>query len=265
MSNLKTVALITDFGLHDSYVAEMKGVMLSINRDLRFVDISHDVELGDIRRAAYLLWRSHAFFPTGTFFLAVVDPGVGSERRIIMYETTGHTFVAPDNGILSMVMSDTDGSCREIANQDYCIGKASETFEGRDVMAPACAYLSLGTDPESFGALIHDPVLLDVYEPEIEGGAIRGQILAFDRFGNVITNIDSDMIREEFSNLRLVAGDQFIKLGNLVRTFSDVSDGTVIAYRGSSGLVEIAISMGNMRQKYQLNSGEEIRIEFDDK
>jgi len=252
MSASSVIALLTDFGPADSYVAEMKAAMFSINPELKFIDISHSVPPGDIRQAAYYLWRSHRFFPAGTIFLTVVDPRVGSERRIVAVRCGKFSFVAPDNGLLSMIVDGSDYTAFDVSNPQYMLASGGSTFEGRDVMAPVSAYLSLGVDIETIGNAIDKIETFEVVAPSCSDDKIAGEVLSIDHFGNVITNIsrdDLEAIAEERS-LRVMAGDRDI--GLIHKTFDSVPPGETVAYNGSCGLLENGINRGDFARKSEI-------------
>lgn len=223
------ITLLTDFGTSDSYVAEMKAVLHALVADLVIVDVSHDVTQGNVRGAQYLLARSWHRFPRGSVHLAVVDPGVGTERRALAAECQGHRFVAPDNGVLTPVLESAHVVELEVSPE------AAPTFHGRDVFAPAAARLASGEALRSLGPRVVHPLLDPLPTPLKEEGQLRGEIVYIDRFGTLITNLP----RETLSGARRVrVGGEFdVSIG---RTFRDVEPGELVAYVGSGGTVEIA-------------------------
>ena len=188
---MPVIALLTDFGTADHYVGAMKGVMLGICPGATFVDITHEIPPQDVLGGALQLGACWQYFPAGTVFLAVVDPGVGSARRAIAVEADGRRFVAPDNGLLTMVLRAPEGGQAhfEISNPRYAAPLVSRTFEGRDRFAPAAAWLAAGVELAALGAPLSDWVRLDIPEPRDLGDRLEGEVLAVDRFGNLITNI----------------------------------------------------------------------------
>jgi S-adenosylmethionine hydrolase len=183
------VALLTDFGEDDWFVASMKGVMLGILPSLRFIDISHTAPAFDPGAAGFLLFAAHRDFPAGTIFLCVVDPGVGTSRRILLAEAGGASYIAPDNGILSRILRAGDGRVRTVVNRELFRPQTGRTFEGRDRMAPAAAHLASGVPPETFGPLISDYLVLPCGDAVEKGGRVAGRVVYRDRFGNCITDI----------------------------------------------------------------------------
>ena len=186
------ITLLTDFGERDWFVASMKGVILSINPTVRIVDLSHHMTPHRIEEASYCLQSCYRYFPEGTVHVAVVDPGVGSRRRAILVKTARYYFVAPDNGLLTPILTeDLDVEVWELENRQYQLELPGATFHGRDVFAPAAAWLSSGIKAASFGRRVTDPVTIDWPQPTVEGNSVRGHIVYVDRFGNLISNITS--------------------------------------------------------------------------
>jgi hypothetical protein len=228
------ITLLTDFGLRDSYVAEVKGVLLTLAPGATLVDVSHDVPPGDVRAAHIVLSRVWHRFPAGTVHLAVVDPGVGTARRALAAAANDHFFVAPDNGILSFLPTGTQ-------LVELPIGEtASATFHGRDVFAPAAARLANGSPLSSLGREAPDPHRLALPEPHREGATWVGEVIYVDGFGTVVTNLRQDMLGNA-GRLRIAGRDA----GPLHRTFADVRRGELVAFTGSSGTIEIALRDGN--------------------
>ncbi len=265
MSMSSIVALLTDCGTDDSYVAEMKGVMLSLNPDLRFVDITHSIPPGDIRRAGYVLWRSHVRFPSGTMFLSVVDPGVGGDRKIMVLQTNEHIFVAPDNGLLTLIANEQQYSAWEVADRSMMLEKVSATFHGRDIMAPACAQLSLGSvNPSDFGPRLQEIVKFKVAGLTATASSIEGEVMSIDRFGNAITNIPSERLAKlgESANVRVFIGQETID--SISKTYSSVKEGETVAYIGSAGLLELAINGGDFAERFAVKPGDAVRVVKDE-
>ena len=242
------ITLLTDFGTADTYVAEVKAVLLSRAPDARLVDLSHEVLPGDVRTAQYLLARAWSRFPAGTVHLVVVDPGVGTERRALAASAEGHYFVAPDNGVLSVVSA----GARFISLP--VLRDASPTFHGRDVFAPAAARLAAGGRFETLGSRITDPRAVPLRTPRREGRAVVGEVIHVDHFGSLVSNIPPDLVEPDM--VLLVKGQQ---VGGLRRTFADVASGQPLAYVGSAGTVEIAVRDGSATRLLGVGIGAEIR------
>jgi hypothetical protein len=243
------VTLLTDFGLADSYVAEIKAAILSHSADPRLVDISHQVAPGDVRAAQYLLARAWRRFPAGTVHLVVVDPGVGSARRAMAARSHGHHFVGPDNGVFTQVLEHA-----EIVELSVPPG-ASSTFHGRDVFAPAAARLALGEPLAGIGAGLSNPIRLPLPAPRREAGVVAGEVIYVDAFGTLIANIPGDWAQGA-TGIE-VSGKP---VGALHRTFADVASGGFVAFVGSDGLLEIAVRDGSAARKLGVGVGAEVRV-----
>src|SRR5690349_18064561 len=189
------IALVTDFGTRDHYAGTMKGVVLGICPDVTLVDITHEVPPHDVAAGAFELAASCRYFPQGTIFLVVVDPGVGSSRRGIAVDVGDYKFVAPDNGVLTLVLDETPPrKVVELTERRYARPTVSRTFEGRDRFAPAAAWLAKGVELSALGRPLADYHRLDVPVPEADADEVRGVILRVDRFGNLVTNIDRRLL-----------------------------------------------------------------------
>ena len=202
MPRSRIITLLSDFGNQDAYVGIMKGVIAGINPLANIIDISHSIPPQDIFNGAYLLYTSYKYFPKGTIHVAVVDPGVGSQRDIVCVETQDHLFLAPNNGLLSFVVQEEKpkGIFR-VTNNRYFLPSPSNTFHGRDVFAPVAAHLSLGIKPHQLGVKISKLEQLDIPKPHYKKtGQLEGQIIYIDRFGNLITNITREHITQHISN-----------------------------------------------------------------
>jgi S-adenosylmethionine hydrolase len=241
------ITLLTDFGIADSYVAEMKGALLR-HTDITLVDISHQISPGDVQAGQYLLSRAWQSFPDGTVHLAVVDPGVGTERRAIAAESGGHRFVAPDNGLLSFLNRDGRYVSLPIP------ARAATTFHGRDVFAPAALALASGTPLERLGTTITDPYHSPLPTPHHDGTRVIGEVIYIDRFGTLISNIPPSAVEP---GVRIRVGD--VDVGPLRRTFGDSRRGTLVAFTGSGGTVEIAVRDGSAARLLGVGVGAEVR------
>jgi S-adenosylmethionine hydrolase len=252
------ITLITDFGQADGYVGTMKGVILDICPEAALVDLSHDVRPQAVPQAAYVLSAAAPYFPAGTVHLVVVDPGVGSQRRPIVVHTERATYVAPDNGVLDLVLlQDPPRLAIHLTKPAYRLPQVSATFHGRDIFAPAAAHLAHGTDPREMGTLLplSDLVTLPNLQPQPQpDGSWSAQVLHIDRFGNLITNLQSPS-----STLRVVVAGHHITGPS--RTFVDVAPGEFVAYVGSSGHLEIAVREGNAAARLGIDVGDSLRIE----
>ncbi|MEM2320337.1 MAG: S-adenosyl-l-methionine hydroxide adenosyltransferase family protein [Candidatus Bathyarchaeia archaeon] len=260
----KIITLTTDFGLRDSYVAEMKAVILSICTEACIVDISHEVRKFDIRMGAFLLFRAARFFPRGSIHVAVIDPEVGTGRRPIIIETKNFLYVGPDNGIL-IPSAQRDGikHIYVIKNQKYMFREVSRTFHGRDIFSPVAAYLAIGVPPSEMGPEIFDPVVPSFAKPSISNGSIEGEIIHVDDFGNLITNIEYNDLKsagiEEGDYLTVKIGREKLAL-KLCRAYSEVEVNAPLAIIGSCGLLEISVNQGNASTFFGANVGEKAFI-----
>ena len=237
------VTLTTDFGEGDYYVGAMKGVILGIAPETQFVDISHQIPPQDVLAAAFVLRHAAREFPPGTVHLAVVDPGVGSRRRPLALQSSGHLWVGPDNGLFSLVLDRADSRVHEIARPDLGRPNPSSTFHGRDLFAPLAAHLCRGLDLADVGPPVADPVRLAESAPCKSADRIAGHIIYIDGFGNLVSNIETADIAPWGSALHIRLGDYV--LTELCRTYEDVESGAPLALIGSAGLLEIAVNCGN--------------------
>jgi len=242
------ITLLTDFGTADSYVAEMKGVLSTYAPSATLVDITHDVAPGDVSGAQYILSRAWMFFPEGTIYVAVVDAGVGTDRRALGASRFGRYFLAPDNGLLSFLSMNATFISIPV------LPEAAPTFHGRDVFAPAAGVLANGGSLESLGTAMTDPLQLALPIPKTDGDAVVGEVLHVDRFGTLISNISPNALKPGVS-IRVGGVDA----GPLRRTFADVASGELVAFTGSGGTVEIAVRDGSAARLLGLGVGAEVR------
>lgn len=259
------LALLTDFGLRDHYVGSMKAAALSVCPDLTLVDITHDIAPHDVLGGALQLAASFRYFPAGTVFVAVVDPGVGSTRRGIAADVGEYRLVAPDNGLLTAVFQDTPAKrIVELTERRYFRPTVSRTFEGRDRFAPAAAWLLRGVELNALGRPIHDPVLLDLPRPGIVGATILGRIVHVDHFGNLITNIDRRAFekltaRHPFT-IAVMSGEGQIPIGRLAATYADIPGDEVCALFGSSDHLELAVRSASAADRLGIGPGASIVV-----
>ena len=269
------VTLTTDFGTADGYVAAMKGVMLGIAPRLTLVDVSHDVPPQYVPHGAFVLAEATRHFPASAVHLAVVDPGVGGNRKPLLLVTPDARYVAPDNGLLthilarygpvhdstapflSPILAPLPPDCRafELANARYRLPDVSRTFHGRDVFAPAAAHLSRGVPPEEFGPPVAEVVWLNLPPPAASGGVIEGRVVHVDRFGNLITNI---CLAAAEAGRAVVVEVSGLRIQGLSRSYEE-TDG-VLAIVGSHGALEIAVRNGNTAQQFGLGVGASVRV-----
>ena len=257
-----TIALLTDFGTRDHYVGAMRGVVLGICADATLVDLSHDLPAHDIGFAALELAAVYRYFPSGTIFLVVVDPGVGTPRRGIAAEAGEWRFVAPDNGVLTAVFQETaPKKVVELTERRYARPTVSRTFEGRDRFAPAAAWIAKGVHLTAFGRPIADYHLLDLPQPRLADGALDGAVIRIDRFGNVVTNLDRkscERLTEGGGALQLTVGGQTI--ARIVSTYADIPAGEVGALFGSTDHLEFAAQAESAAARLGAKVGDPVEL-----
>ena len=255
------IGLFTDYGWDDPYVAQLKGVILTLNPGARLVDITHTVTPFNVTEGAWLLDQCAEEFPAGTIFVAVVDPQVGTDREPILLETAkGKFYVGPDNGLFTQVLAREGFSKAWKLDKPefFRSGDMSRTFHGRDIFGPVAAHLAAGTDPERLGTPIKTLVLLPDKEPTFSGGLITVQVLHIDRYGNVILNLPSgsDMAEKlKEGNLVKISIGKESYSAPLVKTFSEVEKGRLLLLYGSSGLLEIGMNQGSAARQLKVEPG----------
>ncbi|MBI5749186.1 MAG: SAM-dependent chlorinase/fluorinase [Nitrospinae bacterium] len=263
MKQNNIITLTTDFGLSDPFVGIMKGVMLGINPSVKFIDISHLIEPQNIIEAYYTLKFSYKYFPSGTIHMAVVDPGVGSERRPILIESKDYFFIGPDNGIFSFVFeNEPSANIIELTEKKFFLPPISQTFHGRDIFASVAGWLSSDVKPYEFGIPINNPVILKLPEPAIEKGKISGEVIHIDRFGNLITNISETQFHSFISERD---GKVRIKIKNFIipsicKSYSDDVGPKPSSIFNSWGLLEIFVRNGDAGKKLKIKKGEKVLI-----
>ncbi len=250
---MNTVVLLTDFGHRDGFAGVLKGVILNINPFANIIDLSHEVEPFNILEGALILKAHYSYFPAGTVFVSVVDPGVGSDRRAIALKCGKYLFVAPDNGILDLVIKDINRPPKAviIENEKYLLPKRNNTFHGRDIFSPVGAHLSKGIDLEELGRTISYEFKLDFPEPKSSANWIEGEIVYFDRFGNAVTNIPcGEYPYGIFREQRIEYSPYFLK----------ATEGRLSFTCGSFGFMELFIPMDNAKERLNLNVKERVKL-----
>ncbi|KKO17893.1 MAG: hypothetical protein DCC43_08155 [Candidatus Brocadia sp.] len=300
MRQPRIITLLTDFGNQDAYVGIMKGVISGINPVANIIDICHSIPPQDVFNGAYLLSTAYRYFPKGAIHVAVVDPGVGSERDIVCVEIRDHTFLAPNNGILSFVIQEERPKrIFRVTNSRYFLASPGNTFHGRDIFAPVAAHLSLGVKPQQLGDTSHSLETLDIPQPvQKNQGQLEGRIISIDRFGNLITNFTQAQITRHFSNqtqngggrtgigrlktddrrmttdtLRKTSKNRMVllcttmettlgrkRIIGLSNTYASVPAGTPLVLFGSAGFLEVSVNQGNARQYFKIDRGDVITI-----
>jgi len=290
---MSIIALMTDYGTRDYYVGAMKGVILQINPKVTLVDISHEIDSQDLFHGAFVLRQALPFYPVGTIFVAVVDPTVGSNRRILAARYNDRTVLAPDNGLLTLLQRDADlQEIRVVENRRYFAGTLSGTFHGRDIFAPVAAHLSRGVALTDMGAVAKQIEVLNIARPRFNpDGSLEGQVLLIDRFGNLITNISeldvagvsrpcsakyatqheparfhfevfigTQLATPSQSPQRLASGDPWRPLGPIRQAYADVPVGQPLALIGSSQMLEVAVNSGNAALELGVGKGESVQL-----
>ena len=255
------IALLSDFGSRDHYVGTMKGVMLGICPDVTFIDITHDIAPHDVLDGAIELAAAYRFFPAGTIFLAVVDPGVGSGRRGIAAEIGDYRFVCPDNGLLSAVLRETaPKKVVELTERRYARPTVSRTFEGRDRFAPAAAWIAKGIQLAALGRNVPELHRLEIPQAVLTDDELRGAVLRTDRFGNLVTNIDRKTFEKFSKSTGVQVAAAGATVGRLVATYADIQSGEICALFGSTDHLELAANAGSAADLLGLTRGAVVKI-----
>lgn len=264
MSRKPIITLITDFDTSDYFVGAMKGVIYNINRDVDIVDITHKIGSYDIFEAAFTLAQCYRCFPTDTIHLVVVDPGVGTSRRPLLAHSMEYKFVAPDNGVLSLIYEREENvEVRHITADHYFLNPVSATFQGRDVFAPVAAWLSKWVELDKFGDRISDFTKFTSPKPkQVAESLIKGVILKVDKFGNVLTNLRPEDVPQIFSEnpppFKIIINQQEITRLNLAYSMGKPSE--LFAIVGSSGFIEICTNRGSAAKILNVNRGVEVGV-----
>jgi len=258
------ISLLSDFGLKDPYVAEMKAVSLSICPDARIVDISHEIEKFNIRMGAFVLASAAPYFPEGTIHVAVVDPGVGTKRRPILVITKHAFYVGPDNGLL-MLSAQRQGISHvyHVTNRRYMLPQVSRTFHGRDIFAPTAAYLAKGRVPSEFGSEIHDYIVPEFAKPSLNKHMVHGEVLHIDDFGNVITNVtmrELEKIGIKENDILHVEMKEDILTLKLCKAYGEVEAKQSVAIIGSHNFLEISVNQGSAAKRFKVKIGQPIQV-----
>ncbi len=261
---MRTITLLTDFGMNNGYVAQMKGVITGVS-DARIIDVSHEVTSHAVREAAFILQTIVPYYPVGTVHVVVVDPGVGTDRRGIIVATRSHMLVGPDNGVLIPAARFLgDFVVYEITNKEYMLKEISNTFQGRDVFASIAAYITRGVAFETIGKQITDYVDLNFGHAEFTENAVTGKVIFVDRFGNIITNIPGVMLKEMilYGTQVMVSVGNHSQLMPFVKSYGFVGKNQILATIGSSHYLEISVNQGNAAQMLSVKEDDEVKLLF---
>jgi S-adenosyl-L-methionine hydrolase (adenosine-forming) len=255
------IALLTDFGTADHYAGTMKGVILGICPDATLVDISHDIPAHDVMAGALELAAAYKYFPPGTIFVAVVDPGVGSARRGLAADTGDYRFVAPDNGVLTLVLRETPAKkIVELTERRYARPTVSRTFEGRDRFAPAAGWLAKGTQLAALGRPVSEIQKLEIPMPEAGPDSVRGVVVRVDRFGNLVTNIDRKTVERVGQTSAITIDAAGHRIVRLVATYAELPPDGVGALFGSTDHLELAAPSASAAEKLGLARGAVVTV-----
>ena len=264
MPRKQIITITTDFGLNDHFIGVMKGVILNINHEVEIVDLCHQVSSYDIFDGAYTLAQSYRYYPPDTIHLVVVDPGVGASRRPLLARTMEYKFVAPDNGVLSLIYEREENiEVRHITSDHYFLNPVSNTFHGRDVFSPVVGWLSRGVEVDKFGEVITDYAKFASPKPKrVSENLVKGVILKVDKFGNMITNISPEDVPQLFAEapppFRIIINQQEITRLNL--SYSMGKPQEIFAIVGSSGFLEICTNRGSASKALNAARGAEVGV-----
>jgi S-adenosylmethionine hydrolase len=256
------IALTTDFGRDDAFVGVMKGVIAGINPSARVIDLTHSIPAFDVVQAAFRLRQAYPYFPKGTVHVAIVDPGVGGERRIVAMESDGHLFLAPDNGTLAVVKEER--GCAELVSVTeprFFLTEVSASFHGRDIFAPVAAHLAAGAALSDLGPPAAALEPLQFPRPAFNAdGSLEGAVLWADHFGNLVTNLPRALLSQRFSELDARVEVVGQRIERIRRTYSDAAAGELLAMIGSFGMLEIAVRQGDAARTLGAGPGTPVRV-----
>ena len=263
--NMKIITFLTDFGTVDSYVAQMKGVVSSISREAKLIDITHEVRPHDIREGAFILRSVIPYLPMGTVHVAVVDPGVGTQRRGLIITTKTHVLVGPDNGLLIPAAKFLgEFTVYEITNPEYTLKSISNTFHGRDIFSPVAAYITNGVPFDQIGTTTNNYVNLDFGKDEITHKSATGKVIYIDRFGNIITNINgirlSQILNYDTKTMTFIGNNKEEIM--YVKSYDYVKKGQLLSTIGSSNYLEISMNQGDAAKKLKVKPDDPVKILF---
>ena len=254
------IVLMTDFG-DSPYQGVMKGVVKRICPSADIIDLYHGISPQSVAEAAYVLAGCAGYFSERSVFVCVVDPGVGSQRKIIIAETGNHIYIAPDNGLLSLVLKkEKIRRIVEASNPAYRLPELSGTFHGRDIFAPAAAHIAAGADIIDFGEVVNDVEEISLYEPVYSPTTSRGHIIFIDRFGNLVTNIESSRFESGEGLSTILAGK---RISGLYGNYSEVQEGQPVVLKGSFGYIEIGVRNSDACRYFGASVGDNVTIETD--
>lgn len=262
--DIPAIALLTDFGFRDSYVGVMKGVIRGICREAEIVDLAHNIMPQDVAEAAFVLAASYRYFPPETIFVCVVDPGVGTERAVLYLRANEQAFLAPDNGLLSVITEEAGArQVRRVNTERHALKDGSSTFHGRDIFAPVAARLAAGLDPAELGPLARSVRQLHLPRPlRCADGSLRGEIIYIDQYGNLITNIRRDALERSLAAPpdKVEVRTKRRSVRGISRTYADRPEGELVALFGSSGYLEVAVNCGSAARVLGCEKGDTVTL-----
>lgn len=264
MKQPPVITLLTDFGLSDPYVGIMKGIIADITPGATVIDLTHLIPPQDIWEGALALERAYEYFPTGTIHLAVIDPGVGSNRHAIVLQADNYLFVGPDNGLFTFIikkarLNDKPVKAYRLDNPRYRLEPVSPVFHGRDLFAPAAAYLAAGASPQEFGEEVANPLELSISEPEPTGQGWMGEVWSMDHFGSLETNLNSELLLGcNPKRVKIIVAGKVIN--RWVNTFSDATQDELIALLNSAGRLSISVVNGNAAKTLKAGVGTPVEL-----
>jgi len=255
---MNSIVLLTDFGTKDGYVGIMKGVIRRIYPLAHLIDLTHEIAPQQVREAAFVLWNAYKYFPSQTLFMCVVDPGVGTGRDIILLQNDAYSFLAPDNGLLDLVWAELPQNSEviKVAETAYFAADVSHTFHGRDIFAPVAAHLARGVEANTLGPQLTKPHPTSTFSQVTKPGIYETQVIYGDIFGNLITGLK---LPEGIKGNVIAYGRDI----PICQTYGQVEKGTLLALKGSHGLLEIAINQGNARQQLSAEIGDTLNVRID--
>jgi hypothetical protein len=265
LARTSIITLTTDFGLNDHFVGAMKGVILDLAPDAQIIDINHSVQAFDVLDGALTISQAYSYYPSGTVHMVIVDPGVGTARRPILLTGDRHQFVAPDNGVLSLIYDREERlSVRHITAEHYFLQPRSSTFHARDIFSPVAAYLAKGVDPDRFGDEITDYVRFNAPRPKpVDERTLRGVVLKVDRFGNLITNITPldlpALFEPTVPAFKITVGSKG-QANRMCTSYAEGTPGEVFGILGSMGYLELAANRGSAFQLVGAGKGSEVNV-----
>ncbi|MDP8260500.1 MAG: SAM-dependent chlorinase/fluorinase [Candidatus Gygaella obscura] len=253
------VSLLSDFGLEDNFVGSIKATMLNVNPNIQIVDITHNVKPHDIFSAAFLLEGTYKYFPKNTLHVVVVDPGVGAERKIIVVKIKDYMFLAPDNGVLALALKNkTVQKIIEVTNKKFFLSEVSNTFHGRDIFAPVAAHITNGVPLNKLGEEIHFLREISLPDVSLNNDSLSGFVIHIDRFGNLITNIKEDILKDLSKNTKIKIKDYTIK--GLCFTYSDVEKNSPLCLINSFGYLEISVNCSSAKDFFHVENWQSVKV-----